>query len=423
MSAIPSVFPSKANLEGKKSNGLELLFDELCVYASSNNGGVPCAVGPGFPSGSVHHVRVLEFHDGTNWIVRIPKRVDKRTAARIRSEVHTMTLIRETTNVRVPRVYAYEATGANKIGIPFILMERIPGISAIDARGFFDRGNGIISQEYKLPFLKAIAETQVQISSIRLPKIGTVSKSPNGTYEVGPIPGLGGPFDTASAFFEAQASKIKFPHTEDKIRRLMLNGPVDEVVSSVETFPHNIMALATRLSLFDDGPFPLYHPDFYYSNIILDDQCRVTGIIDWEKSHSIPWELAEFPFLLDMLPGLLGNPCNYDKDGTPREESERRTVEDREMYLTFVKDAEREQSQDARLSSSLGNKSLQDFAFAVRVYQYPGKLAIYNKVLQPFEDSWASRSKHRTEGKQLTREKGPRSRPSGVVREESTLSM
>lgn len=44
------------------------------------------------------------------------------------------------------------------------------------------------------------AHAQVQIASARLSQIGTVTRTTDGGFIAGPIPGIGGPFDTAASF-------------------------------------------------------------------------------------------------------------------------------------------------------------------------------------------------------------------------------
>jgi hypothetical protein len=53
---------------------------------------------------------------------------------------------------------------------------------------------------------------------LRLPKIGTIVRNRECRYESGPFPGIGGPFDTAAAFFEAWADKVKFKWDKETIR-------------------------------------------------------------------------------------------------------------------------------------------------------------------------------------------------------------
>ncbi|CAG9946352.1 unnamed protein product [Clonostachys rosea f. rosea IK726] len=60
-------------------------------------------------------------------------------------------------------------------------------------------------------------QRRVQIESARLPQIGTVSRSQDGSFTVGPIPGLGVPFNTAASFIRAWFANAKYPAS-----RLML---------------------------------------------------------------------------------------------------------------------------------------------------------------------------------------------------------
>jgi hypothetical protein len=38
------------------------------------------------------------------------------------------------------------------------------------------------------------------------------------------------------------------------------------------------------------GPFPLYHMDLHYDNILIDDDYNITGIIDWSDAQTVPLE-------------------------------------------------------------------------------------------------------------------------------------
>lgn len=61
-----------------------------------------------------------------------------------------------------------------------------------------------------------------------------------------------------------------------------------EVFSSVSSFPNSIAKLADRLSICDQGPFPLCHGDFGHNNVIVDDDYEVLGVIDWEHAYAGP---------------------------------------------------------------------------------------------------------------------------------------
>lgn len=59
------------------------------------------------------------------------------------------------------------------------------------------------------------------MTAVRMPKIGSISKFNDGTYKVWPISDLGGPFDTATAFFKAWAARAKFPMSKQNIHKSM----------------------------------------------------------------------------------------------------------------------------------------------------------------------------------------------------------
>jgi aminoglycoside phosphotransferase (APT) family kinase protein len=53
-------------------------------------------------------------------------------------EVHTLSLVREKTHIPAFRVFGFESMTSNPVGVPFFLMEFIPGNTAMDAFGGYD---------------------------------------------------------------------------------------------------------------------------------------------------------------------------------------------------------------------------------------------------------------------------------------------
>ncbi|ELR06926.1 hypothetical protein GMDG_02296 [Pseudogymnoascus destructans 20631-21] len=260
-----------------------------------------------------------------------------------------MAILRERSNIAVPRVFGYETNDSNPVGVAFILMEFLPGNVAMDVDGGYETHNGEIPPQHKTTFYNEVAQIQVEMASVRLSRIGTIIKCTDGSYDIGPLPDLGGPFDTETAFFEAWAAKAKFPKSSDIIRKSMNNGLVNEVLSSISEFPRRMKAVASRLSSCDNGPFPLWHPDFLHSNIIVDESYKILGVIDWE------------------------------------DEDTKRRWQERKEYMEKVANAEASKQIDNMLSTTLDNHDVQNLAYAVKVYLDPGKLGFYDKVLEPFE--------------------------------------
>jgi hypothetical protein len=193
---------------------------------------------------------------------------------------------------------------------------------------------------------------------LRLPKIGTVlAKNEDGTYQQGPIRGIGGPFDTVAEFFQAWAADAEFGQTEERLRAA--SGPyADEIVSAVAAFPASIGSLASRLSAYDHGPFLLCHGDFGHNNIIFDDAWRVLGVIDWELAFAAPWEVfADFPLTLSVVPAAMDAPWLYDERGDPVSSELAQKLADQRRYIAAVKQHEEEMKVGNCLSSVIEDEA------------------------------------------------------------------
>ncbi|CZT42580.1 uncharacterized protein RSE6_02504 [Rhynchosporium secalis] len=266
-----------------------------------------------------------------------------------------MALMRERTKIPLPQVFGYEIDDSNPTGVAFMLMELLPGNVAMDADGDYEAHRGQIPLQRRDGFYASAAHVQVQMTSVRLPKIGTVIRSKDGSYEVGPFPDMGGPFETATAFFEAWAAHASFPMSTAEIRESMKNGPVDEVLMSITEFPLKVKEFASRLSSNDSGPFPVSHQDFLHSNIIVNDRYRILGVIDWEGACTVPWELVEFPLFLSTVPLPMDAPWNYDQNGEPLDEDTRQTWRERKEYIERAVRFEIIEGIDDRLSATLND--------------------------------------------------------------------
>jgi hypothetical protein len=369
----------------------------LLQYAKHLRNGTECHYLPYVTMGGVHLIRLLGFADGVRWIARIQLRPSTaESAQRMKSEIDTMVLLRQRSAVPVPEVYYFELDDDNAVGRAFVLMECVPGNAAMDLDGGHSHHHGGIPAYRKEAFFRGVAAvqvgstiellqsivdmTQVQLSSVRLPKIGTVICNDDGSINVGPIPNIGGPFDTAADFFKAWAVATKYPLSEDTIRT-RTGKFADDIIASTKGFPSQIKALAVLSSAFNGGPFPLMHPDLYQSNIIVDDNYKVLGVIDWEGAHSVPWEILEFPLFLSVVPPPMDAPWNYDSSGQPKDPETRQAWEDRRLYRRMVEESEGQAGIDNRLSSVLRNSAAQYLAYAIR--QYPeGKVGPYGRVLE-----------------------------------------
>lgn len=224
------------------------------------------------------------------------------------------------------------------------------------------------------------------MTSIRFPKIGMITKRDDGSYDIDSIPGLGGPFETAADYLNAWANSVKFPLVEEKIRAyLPPHIAADEIVTSIQRFPDRIKESLSRIIVRNEGSFPLYHPDFLHSNVIVDEKYNILSVIDWEEAGTVPWEMVEFPLFLYTTPPPMDSPLKYDSNGDPLDDEIRRRWEERDEYLQSVKEAERNGLlYDDSLSAMLASRKSQTLATALKLYVDPGKLGYYCEVLDEF---------------------------------------
>lgn len=165
-----------------------------------------------------------------------------------------------------------------------------------------------------------------------------------------------------------------------------------QVADAVESFPaqvRDLLAGRRRASPRDEGPFPLAHADFLHSNVLVDAEFGVAGVIDWEGAHAVPWECVAFPGFLECMPPAFDMPTKYDDDGQPLDEETRALWGERRQYVQLVRAAERDaaaeegvEGTDDLLSSTLGDDNAQALAYAIKVYEDVGKLGFYDRVIR-----------------------------------------
>ncbi|KAF7947001.1 uncharacterized protein EAE97_004250 [Botrytis byssoidea] len=134
-------------------------------------------------------------------------------------ELNAISFVRQQSSIITPEVHAFKMSNDSIVRVPFILMDCLEGNVGMD---------------------------------------------------------VGGPFDTATAFYTAWASSVEFRMSEDRLRAA--SGPyAAEIIPRVVLFPAAVSKIASKLSVRDNGPFPLCHGDFGRKNIIVDAKYRIVG--------------------------------------------------------------------------------------------------------------------------------------------------
>ncbi|KAL3469908.1 hypothetical protein BJX99DRAFT_251616 [Aspergillus californicus] len=353
-------------------------WEALLQYASFQNSNRPCKLLDDYTIGGVHLIRLLSFED-TIWVVRVQLRPSTPATAHIaQAEVDAMELIRARANIPIPKILGYKVDDDNIYRAAFILLEFLPGSAAMDICG------GQIPPERRETFFGEMARIQVELASVRMPKIGSIIRQADGSFDIGPFPKVGGPFSSAADFFKAWARSAEFTMDDNEIRNRMRGGPAEEILSSIRAFPGLLHDISGNISVNDAGPFPLYHPDLYHSNVVVNPSFEVLGVIDWEGACTVPWEMVQPPLFLGIVAPAMDDSRNYDENGRPKSPDTERRIEEVVQYVNCIQQWEERLKKDDKLSGILLNPDIQGLAYALKVYLDPGKLGFYDKILKPF---------------------------------------
>ncbi|KAL4785397.1 hypothetical protein BJX76DRAFT_347042 [Aspergillus varians] len=179
---------------------------------------------------------------------------------------------------------------------------------------------------------------KVELALVRMPKISSITRRYDGSFDIGPLPKLGGPFSSATDFFKAWARSVEFPVNEKDIRNGMRSGPVEEVLSTIRTFPSLLHEIASTISIND------------------------TGVIDWEDTCTVLWEMVERPLFLGIMPPAMDDPRNYDENVRPKDSDTKRRIEERVQYVNCIQQWAERLKKDDKLSEILLNPDIQGLA-------------------------------------------------------------
>lgn len=200
----------------------------------------------------------IAFEDGVVWIARL--RLDEPTALPLAaqekifaSEVNTLRFLAQT-RVPAPKVF-YHSSECNFIGTPFMIMEKLPGtpLQWSDA-----------SPQQRTIVLEQLVEVFLELERHPFPATGSLSSE---TGEIGPFQSL------------TKALRSISEHEIEMIE----SGELSTLALD------NYLSQRWRLERVQDlvdgdagGNFYLKHFDDKGDHILVDEQYRITGIIDWE---------------------------------------------------------------------------------------------------------------------------------------------
>ncbi|EJP68660.1 fungal specific transcription factor [Beauveria bassiana ARSEF 2860] len=247
--------------------------------------------------------------DGTEWVVRIPiSPLISDVWAKVQSEVATMQYVQRETRIPVPTVHGYghgERLTADPSTLQaFLILEKMPGES------LHSHEISAIPKESRIFFFAQLGDILGQLQQLHFPRSGSLypdSKS-SGKFTIGnPLYVIGndnavnvGVYEKSSTTFSNAFDAVKgmFPVLEhayeipisdevpdQTIKRELF--AIDSLASSLSDNTHPFWSL--------DAPFMLSHGDLRCENIMVDENMKITAIIDWEWVVILPQQLCTPP--------------------------------------------------------------------------------------------------------------------------------
>ncbi|KID94310.1 Protein kinase-like domain protein, partial [Metarhizium majus ARSEF 297] len=328
-----------------------------------------------FHAGGRHIVRRIKLTErGELWLARIPiicgppvPEPDSSwwTSGKqftMESEIATMKFISQSTDIPVPRVFAYN-TGLEKnpVGLPYLLMECIEGNMLYDLGG-----PNVLTEEQRIKLRKSIASIQCKLANATLDKLGSLVLKSNGDIDIGPLPaqfGFKGPFDSMADYFLAWTT-----HNASFKNIHQLKDP--KLIRATKSFPQRLkLTTETLMAARSSRTYPIVHPDFLMHNLLLDDSFEVVGVIDWEFAHTAPIEV--FAARMNMYASFNPQQATLDLN------------EEGKQYVGDVACTEMGMSASPRLSETFGS-ILGDIGLCMQFFE-EGRALSFDTVLDRTE--------------------------------------
>ncbi|KAA8914283.1 kinase-like domain-containing protein [Sphaerosporella brunnea] len=257
--------------------------------------------------GSYNIMSVIRFSDGLRWAAKIPRYGIASTFGRLNqqkmlSEILTLRLIRSRTSLPVPDIFDWDVT-SRKIGVPYILMSFLPG-TTLDERWTDQRW---MPEERRVALLRNLAKLMSELHALQFDKIGYLFFDDKGDfvkvdqliaqtegdifhpqYDVigghqtirWPEPTVLGPFDSAKSFLLSGVVALEAEQGLSALAKKQRKADVAVLRLAIDSIPEH---LTER-----DDSFVLAHPTLDAPNILVDDNGKITGLIDWDSVQTMP---------------------------------------------------------------------------------------------------------------------------------------
>ncbi|KAI9681529.1 MAG: hypothetical protein M1817_002813 [Caeruleum heppii] len=329
-------------------------------FVGRHRGGVPQQLyAPTY--GSFNACFRLKFLDGGSAIIRFPSPGRSMFAEeKVRNEVAVMRYLAEHTNIPVPFVLHWGMADESPCGLgPFIIMDYVEHkhslVDVLRKPGYVEEDRPFLDpdiSETKLEKLYGqMADVLLQLAKLSFSEIGSLGERDDGSWavtgrpltfnmnelvqlaNVPPSKLPSSTFPTASSYFSALA-EMHIEHLS-----VQRNDVIDSVADCRQKYigRHLFRQVAAEKRLgepeLETGPFRLFCDDLRPTNVLLDEELNIVGVIDWEFCYAAPAEFTHSPpwwLLLEMPEYWRGGYPSWKQAYEPRLETFLRVLDERE---------------------------------------------------------------------------------------------
>ena len=265
-------------------------------------------------NGSFNHCYRVKFESGPDAVVRFPA-IGRASFRRemVENKVAVMEYLARHTSIPIPPVLG---SGTCAVG-PYIVMQYVEGdllskyLKAPATEMDYDTLNPDISEAVLRKAYYQMARILLALYRCQFPEIGAITRKAAGLWSVGKraltfnmneLVSLGNlppnklsqcPFMSAADYFEALA--------QDHLSHLVFqrNDAVDDEADCRKKYIARCLFLKVARSFtsgaHEYGPFCLFCDDLRPSNVIVDADLNVRGVIDWDFCYAAPVEFTYSP--------------------------------------------------------------------------------------------------------------------------------
>nr|POE99346.1 altered inheritance of mitochondria protein 9, mitochondrial [Quercus suber] len=264
-----------------------------------------------FAEGGFNRILQATFNDSQEVLARLPFKIEAALYHSVASEAATLHFLR-LHGIPVPKVLDYSPVAANPVGTEFILLEKIKGTPLSEQ--WFSMETKVLAK-----VMKQIIDLEQKFMKISLPASGslyfrsdlrsTERSVPLHESSIGHEEIVIGPTAQYSWWYRERA-KLEVdrgPSVAKRERafcdqygkpRLHVEPYLRELQDFKLQYPHDhdhllsdYLQMAPFLDVAEGTRFSrptLRHPDFSPSNILVDGNNDIVGIIDWQHSAALP---------------------------------------------------------------------------------------------------------------------------------------